>query len=225
MPYLTANQVAQYAYNAGFRGNLLATMIDIAYAESRFNTNAYNGTLGTYGLWQVEAKVHGYANNPTALFNPATNAQATFALYKIAGLNPWYGDGYQAYTGIGAQAAHAISPATASGPQIQAANVKVNGQPFPAVVINGSTYLLYTVLNKFGIPYIFLGNAAFQVTLPNGQQTRIYGVVYNGQNYIPWGQIPGIKVTYAGGTNFTESILAYGAIGVMGYAVYSMMFR
>ena len=44
---LTVNQVAQYAYNAGFRGDGLVNAIAIAGAESSYRTDATNTTGNT----------------------------------------------------------------------------------------------------------------------------------------------------------------------------------
>lgn len=69
----------------------------------------------------------------------------------------------------------------------------VNNQSFAAIAVNNNTYLLYTVLDKFGINYKFLGNAQFM--LPNGK--TITGVIQGGTTYIPYYEIPGIEYYYS----------------------------
>lgn len=95
---LTPNQIAQLAYNAGFRGSALRMAVAVALAESGGNPNAYNpedaaGTArgsGSRGLWQIYGTAHPWANNDMA-FNPVFNAQAAYRVYKEAGnsFRPW----------------------------------------------------------------------------------------------------------------------------------------
>jgi hypothetical protein len=95
---LTPQQIAQYAYNAGFRGRDLLVAVAVALRESGGNTNAYNpetaaGTRpgqGSRGLWQVYGTAHPWANNDTVL-DPQANANAAYRVYKEAGgrFTPW----------------------------------------------------------------------------------------------------------------------------------------
>lgn len=94
----TPNQIAQLAYNAGFRGSALRMAVAVALAESGGNPNAYNpetaaGTTrgsGSRGLWQIYGTAHPWANNDQA-FNPVFNAQAAYRVYREAGnsFSPW----------------------------------------------------------------------------------------------------------------------------------------
>lgn len=87
MATLTEQQIAIYAWNAGFRGSEVTTATAIAMAESQGNTLAYNpetaaGTApgwGSYGLWQVYRTAHP-KYNPSYLDNPADNAQAAYSI-------------------------------------------------------------------------------------------------------------------------------------------------
>lgn len=95
---LSPNDIAQLAYNAGFRGSALRMAVAVALAESNGNPNAYNpetaaGTKrghGSRGLWQIYGTAHPEYDNDQS-FNPVTNAQAAFAVYKEAGnsFRPW----------------------------------------------------------------------------------------------------------------------------------------
>lgn len=95
---LSPNQIAQLAYNAGFRGSALRMAVAVALAESAGNPNAYNPELaagtrqghGSRGLWQIYGSAHPEYDNDQS-FNPVTNAQAAFAVYREAGnsFRPW----------------------------------------------------------------------------------------------------------------------------------------
>lgn len=95
---LTANQISQFASNAGFSGSALTTAVAIALAESSGNPSAYNpetasGTptgLGSYGLWQIYLNAHPeYAGSN--LYDPQTNANAAYAIYSnnSSSFNAW----------------------------------------------------------------------------------------------------------------------------------------
>ena len=95
---LTPQQIAQYAYNAGFRGAALNQAVAVAIAESGGNPAAYNpeaaaGTKtgsGSRGLWQIYGSAHPEFNNPSA-FDPQVNANAAFKVFREAGnrFTPW----------------------------------------------------------------------------------------------------------------------------------------
>lgn len=98
MANLTPSQIAQLAYNAGFRGSALRMAVAVALAESGGNTNAYNpeaaaGTApnhGSRGLWQIYGTAHPQYDNSQA-FDPQVNAQAAYQVYREAGnrFTPW----------------------------------------------------------------------------------------------------------------------------------------
>lgn len=100
MSKLNAEEIAQHAYKAGFRGDALTTAVAVAMAESGGNTKAHNATPpdNSYGLWQVNMlgdlgparrKEYGIRSNDE-LFNADENAKAA---YKISGhgksFGPW----------------------------------------------------------------------------------------------------------------------------------------
>src|SRR4051794_40196194 len=105
MAALSAEQVAQYLYNAGFRGEDLVNMVAIGKRESGYRPDAFNGNSGTgdksYGLFQINmigsmgpARLRAVGiSSPNQLFAPATAAHAAFVLYKQSGnkLTPWGG--------------------------------------------------------------------------------------------------------------------------------------
>lgn len=111
---LTGEQVAQIAFNAGFRGQDLINMVAIAKRESSWNPRAYNGNLNTgdqsYGLWQLNTlnkqgagmmgdyvsqilKDLGYAPDFDLLFDPNINAKVAYRFYQDNGntLRSWGG--------------------------------------------------------------------------------------------------------------------------------------
>ena len=91
---LSASQIAQYAANAGFSGDDLATAVAIALAESSGNPNANGDTNltpgGSVGLWQINLAAHPEFAQ-VDLTDPQTNADAAYAVYVAAGYNfrPW----------------------------------------------------------------------------------------------------------------------------------------
>ncbi len=97
MTTLTPAQIAVYARQAGFTGDMLVTAIAVALAESQGNTTAYNpetaaGTpfgSGSRGLWQVYGYAHPAYNN-NGLYDPALNAEAAYSI-SSGGYNfhPW----------------------------------------------------------------------------------------------------------------------------------------
>lgn len=78
-----AKVAAAAAYQAGFRGEDLITVVAIARIESTWNPKATNGRH--FGLWQISAehkgKVLGW-NTQTDIFDPVLNARYAFALYS-----------------------------------------------------------------------------------------------------------------------------------------------
>ena len=89
--YLTGSQVAQAAFDAGFRSSSLVYAVAIADAESSFQLDAIdNDTNGTtdYGLWQINSS-HGY-NSSELLSSADYNAGAAYSI-SSSGTNwdPW----------------------------------------------------------------------------------------------------------------------------------------
>lgn len=101
---LTAAQIAQYASNAGFTGDDLATATAIAIAESGGDPTIQGdwtldgkivpkGTPGavatSIGLWQIHFTVHP-EYDPQSLLDPQYNASAAFDLFTARGnFNDW----------------------------------------------------------------------------------------------------------------------------------------
>ncbi len=101
---LPAEQIFQYALDAGFPEDVATTMTAVAFRESGGCPTAYNGGSppgreDSYGLWQINVKGNpgildavGISNKQD-LFNPAINARAAAFLW---GGNPtnlntaWY---------------------------------------------------------------------------------------------------------------------------------------
>ena len=116
MPQLTDQQVAQYAYDAGFRGDALTTATAIALAESHGDSSQVgdvglqNGTWGpSVGLWQIRSLNPGHGTaaeqamrNQTANLDPATNAQNAYSIsHRGSNFNPWStytGGAYRQFT-------------------------------------------------------------------------------------------------------------------------------
>lgn len=92
---LTADQILQFAANAGFAGESLVDAVAIALAESSGNPKAHGDVgigEGSFGLWQVNSYYHPeFGPDFTKLFDPQTNANAAFSIYVAAGsrFSPW----------------------------------------------------------------------------------------------------------------------------------------
>ena len=102
---LSGEQVAQMAYNAGFRGEDLVSVVAISKRESGWRPSAFNGNRATsdvsYGLMQINmigdmgpARLAQFGiDSPEQLFDPQTNLNAAFTLYTRSGntLRAWGG--------------------------------------------------------------------------------------------------------------------------------------
>jgi hypothetical protein len=79
------------AASVGFPDPALAAAV--AMAESGGNTNAYGDAQygGSLGLWQINLPSHpAYQSNPSALYDPTTNAKAAFATSsRGTNFQPW----------------------------------------------------------------------------------------------------------------------------------------
>lgn len=67
-------------------------MIEVAEAESNFNTNAYNpewhyGCQGSYGLMQIACV--NYEGDPEDLFDPSLNLAMARKVYESQGIGAW----------------------------------------------------------------------------------------------------------------------------------------
>jgi Lysozyme like domain len=99
MAKISGAKVAQAAHNAGFRDDLLVTMVAIARAESGWDPAAHNAKPpdDSYGLWQInmlgkmgpERREKLGIESNDALFDPATNARAAMLIHKQQGLRAW----------------------------------------------------------------------------------------------------------------------------------------
>ena len=104
MPTISAAQIAQYAYQAGFRGESLNTAVAIALAESHGDTgihgdvNLQTGTWGpSVGLWQIRSLNPGHGTaaeqalrNAQANADPATNARHAYTIsHRGSNFQPW----------------------------------------------------------------------------------------------------------------------------------------
>ena len=120
MSHLNAEQIANYAYRAGFRGHGLSTAVAVALAESGGNPKAHNGVPpdNSYGLWQINmlgslgpARRHQYhLKSNDQLFDPATNARVANSISSDGhDFTPWstYTNGaYEKYLHKARTAAH-----------------------------------------------------------------------------------------------------------------------
>jgi Lysozyme like domain len=99
---VTREQIAQIAFEAGFRGEALVAMVGIAWRESGGHPQLYVNRPSTgdwsYGLWglnvgkdmQFWPQFQSWGiNSPDELRTPLGNAGAAFAMYQQMGERPW----------------------------------------------------------------------------------------------------------------------------------------
>jgi len=126
---LTPRQIAQYAYDAGFRGQSLTTAVAVALAESGGRPHSHNTTPpdDSYGLWQVnmygalgpDRRRDYHLKSDGQLFDPAVNARAAFSISSHGtSFQPWstyiYGQ-YRDHLGAARKAARAVTAAGGHG--------------------------------------------------------------------------------------------------------------
>lgn len=232
---LTPDQVAAYAYQAGFRGQNLVTAVAIAAAESTLNPNA-NNHAGALGLWQIESLHVPAGKNPDILFNPLTNAQYAYKLSGGSNFSAWQTYEYppypyKQYLGVAQLAVARMSrqPTTAViRGTVRYTPIRVvidalgTQKPWPAIAVNqGSTtttYLQWNVLDLLSVPNRYLGGGMFLIKNPTtGTQSVISGVSYKGVAYIAWNDVPGLgnpKTLPGGGLSFTGKA-AFVGVGVL----------
>lgn len=98
---LSREQLAGYLRQAGFKENLIPTMVGIGTAESSLNPQAFNPNVDTgdqsYGIFQInmlggmgpERREQFGIKSNEELFDPLTNAKAAKAIYDQQGLGAW----------------------------------------------------------------------------------------------------------------------------------------
>ncbi|MFT4010926.1 MAG: hypothetical protein QM655_12895 [Nocardioidaceae bacterium] len=128
-PNHDAEIAAAAAYQAGFRGSDLYTIVWIAGGESSYNTRAINHysagayTYYVYGLWQISS-IHAGVSAP-GIYDPLTNARQAFALYVGRGGSK-LGDGGAAGR-FDSWSAHTAANKAKYGPTATAAITAVTG--------------------------------------------------------------------------------------------------
>lgn len=84
-------------------------------------------------------------------------------------------------------------------PMYSTTKIKINGKPYSdGIVVNGSTYVLWSALDVLGIKHTYKGNGLMNV---NGKDVQ--GVVYSGDTYLPWTCLGAKPTAITGGWNFT----------------------
>ena len=142
---MTPAQIAQVAFNAGFRGKDLTTMVAVALRESRGHPSSMNMDNTTkdqsYGLWQINMRPEalgplmtklGYTGSQ--LLDPNIAAKAAFAVYSKRGgsakgdkaLYDWLG--YKPENGIDSPAIQKQMPLAIDGVKQAGFN---SGDPMP----------------------------------------------------------------------------------------------
>ncbi|QUQ72216.1 hypothetical protein [Kutzneria sp. CA-103260] len=133
MPTISAREIAQHAYDAGFRGESLNTAVAVALAESHGDTgihgdvNLQTGTWGpSVGLWQIRSLNPGHGTaaeqalrNAQANADPAVNARHAYAIsHQGTNFRPWstYTNGaYRSYLNQARTASGQVTSGPATG--------------------------------------------------------------------------------------------------------------
>lgn len=105
---LTVAQMVGYARAAGFTGNDAIIAGAVGMAESGGNPDAIN-YVPCVGIWQINVKAHPMYT-VEAMRDPAKNAAAAYAIWKVQGWHAWttYTSGaYKTYMPAAAKAAGA----------------------------------------------------------------------------------------------------------------------
>lgn len=154
MAQYTEAQVAQFAYNAGFRGQALADATAVGWAESSGvstagSTDGYN----SHGLWQfIPATWARITGTPFKnADDPQQNANAAFKLYQANG-NSFAGQ-WSTWTNGSIDAQAKTNAANA------AAAVDTSGQAGSGTVVATEASLNLNPLDGFGIPQTVAGAA------------------------------------------------------------------
>lgn len=128
----TPQQLAQLAYNAGFRGQALTTAVAVAMAESSGNTGALNDNASTgdysVGAWQVnyfgklmQERTAKYGAPQVLQANPQGQAAAAFDISgggkDFSAWTTYTSGAYQQYMGEAQQAASAVKGPAPVNPQ------------------------------------------------------------------------------------------------------------
>jgi len=131
---LSREQLAGYLRQAGFKENLIPTMVGIGTAESSLNPQAFNPNVDTgdqsYGIFQInmlggmgpERREQFGIKSNEELFDPLTNAKAAKAIYDQQGLGAWsvYNSGaYEQYVPQMDQIAPTTQPLMSTDPSKQ----------------------------------------------------------------------------------------------------------
>jgi hypothetical protein len=94
---LSPSEVARLVREAGFPESVVGKMVCTAKYESSFYERAsnrnHNGSTD-YGLFQINSVHFGDSGCPTSssgLYDAARNARCAYAVYRMQGLNAWYG--------------------------------------------------------------------------------------------------------------------------------------
>jgi hypothetical protein len=217
---LSAYQVAQYAYNAGFRdlGNDrgIITAVAIAGAESSFRTDAINYNNDTYssvdrGLWQINSYWHREVS-PTCAFDPACSASQ---VYRISVQGTRWTEWNSYLSGTYVQWLPIARSAVASLSQSGTAKAKMTSP------VNGSTFSSSTVTFYWtagtGVSqyFIYVGNSTgandiYSANTGQSLSQTVYGIPTDGRTiYVRlWSYINGSwqfnDYTYRA---FTSSVL------------------
>jgi hypothetical protein len=170
VPTISAAQIAQYAYAAGFRGDSLTTAVAVALAESHGDTgihgdvNLQTGTWGpSVGLWQIRSLNPGHGTaaeqalrNAQANADPATNARHAYQIsHQGNNFRPWstYTNGaYRNYLNQARAASSRASSGAAAGGAPTSFRVAPSALAQVAAELTAQAQRLRSVRDEVGLP-------------------------------------------------------------------------
>jgi cell wall-associated NlpC family hydrolase len=240
---LSIDQVAQAAYQAGFRGTALTYITAIAMRESGGNPGAYNGNVHTgdnsHGLTQINtlggngpnvAKMLrdlGYSGNFNDLDNPVINMQVA---YKLSGggtnFEPWRSasPGWSGPQGFLTNATQYIPQASLAAMKASAGQLSNNTTQTRNIQLaqagNGSAYTQLTswLNSKVGAQYQFGSRGQNGTYDCSGLTAAAYDQLGIHMDALTWTQNKyGVEVDPSQGLQPGDLLLAHGAQGDLGH--------
>jgi hypothetical protein len=189
---LSGEDVARYAYNAGFRGENLVNVVAISKRESGWNAGAYNPNAKTkdlsFGLMQINMlgtlgparlKQFGLSKNEE-LYDPATNMRAAF---KMSGGNDFYAWGgykgksntYNTNLDVARQVVTSAGLLNTGDPDMRAMSRGGGGGTSVSTLTTGATFNIAPVINVNGSanPHVDAQVIAHEVTMIIEREMRL----------------------------------------------------
>ena len=189
---LSGEDVARYAYNAGFRGENLVNVVAISKRESGWNAGAYNPNAKTkdlsFGLMQINMlgylgparlKQFGLSKNED-LYDPATNMRAAFTMSGGKDFYAWGGykgksNTYNTNLDVARQVVTNAGLLNTGDPDMRAMSRGGGGGTSVSTLTTGATFNIAPVINVNGSanPHVDAQVIAHEVTMIIEREMRL----------------------------------------------------